>query len=80
MKKFLLPFQNMVRADIFSRFFGSFLIQNCGSDFQTDFSDFWPPLPPPKAVKWVRTNSKIRRQSGNVKIVSPPVGGSAIKS
>ena len=35
----------MVRADIFIRFFGSFLIQNCGSDF----SDFWPP--PPKAAK-----------------------------
>jgi len=38
----------MVRADIFIRFFGSFLIQNCGSDF----SDFWPP--PPLAAKWVR--------------------------
>jgi len=58
----------MVRADIFIRFFGSFLIQNCGSDF----SDFWP--------KWVRTNSRILCQMGSVKFASPPVGGSATKS
>ncbi|OGN03162.1 MAG: hypothetical protein A2655_03630 [Candidatus Yanofskybacteria bacterium RIFCSPHIGHO2_01_FULL_43_42] len=64
----------MIRADIFIRFFGSFLIQNCGSDF----SYFWPL--PPKAAKWVRTISRILCQMGSVKFASPPDGGSATKS
>jgi len=61
-EKFFFP-QNMVRADVFNRFFGSFY--RCGS---AAFSDFRGGLSsPPAAAKCVRTIFRIQHHLGNCK-------------
>jgi hypothetical protein len=63
-KNFLSPkIQNMVRVDVFNRFFGSFY--RCGS---AAFSDFCGELfSPPQAAKCVRTILRIQHHIGNCK-------------
>jgi len=78
MRLLKFSFIYMVRADIFIRFFGSFLIQNCGLDFPINFSEFWPS--PPKAAKWVRTIFKIHSHRGFVKELEVASLRSATKS
>jgi len=60
-KNFLSPkIQNIVRADVFNRFFGSFY--RCGS---AAFSDFRGGLSsPPAAAKCVRTIFRIQHHVG----------------
>jgi hypothetical protein len=63
-KKFSFPQnQNIVQADVFIRFFGSFY--RCGS---AAFSDFRGGLSsPPQAAKCVRTILRIQHHVGNCK-------------
>jgi len=63
-KNFLSPkIQNMVRADVFNRFFGSFY--RCGS---AAFSEFRRGLSsPPQAAKCVRTIFRIQHHVRNCK-------------
>jgi len=63
-KNFLSPkIQNMVRADVFNRFFGSYY--RYGS---VAFSDFCGGLfSPPSAAKCVRTILRIQHHVGNCK-------------
>src|SRR3990167_4175403 len=61
MKKFLLPLQNMVRADLFFRFFGSL-------ERARQPHPFPPATPEPRSARRgqnsVRAISKIHRQKG----------------
>ncbi|OGN00377.1 MAG: hypothetical protein A2651_01645 [Candidatus Yanofskybacteria bacterium RIFCSPHIGHO2_01_FULL_42_12] len=72
MKKFSFPL-NMVRADVFNRFFGSFYRRGGAARGGGSF------LPPLAAAKWVRTIFSILHQLGNVKHASPAKAGSATK-
>jgi hypothetical protein len=72
-------YKNVVRADIFYRFFGSFNKERgepaCGR--AANYGGF---SSPPQAAKCVRTIFNIRSQQGKVKFASPASAGSATKS